>query len=423
MPAYNPGTGFRARSRFFGVQTHPITGKVSKHGGDDWPAPAGTPIPAAYAGTVKAVDFQYNKEKKTGWGWYVLLEHSIGGKTVLTRYAHMREKSPLKVGDKSIKKGDAIGVVGSTGGSTGNHLHFEVIVNGVPVAPDSFDFGGDGHGSSEKGPWSYPFDAQDKKRPVNRGLYLGTSGVVAGAMSRVQDGYYPIGANGLWHGGIHFDAGSGTVLDQFHGVQCINDGEVVAYQVDRKYPEIEFNPGKKRAAYSTGFALVRHRLELPEEKPKETKEAAKPAAKPAEQKPAAAPAGKKPVAAAATAPAKSEPDKPKEKPKPKTLVFYSLYMHLLDWQGYQELDPKQRPRPTYWGGEAKRFQVGDRARDEQELPPEPELPQDQNLEFEGIEWPHLDPNRGGVLAGTDTDGRGECGDCGEWPEVDEELMS
>lgn len=420
MPAYNPGAGFRARSRFFGVQKHPITGKVSKHGGDDWPAPAGTPIPAAYAGTVKAVDFQYNKEKKTGWGWYVLLEHSIGGKTVLTRYAHMREKSPLKVGDKTIKKGDAVGLVGSTGGSTGNHLHFEVIVNGVPVSPDSFDFGGDGHGTSEKGPWAYPFDAQDKKRPINRGLYLGTSGGVAGAMSRVHDGFYPIGVNGLWHGGIHFDAGSGTVLDQFHGVRCINDGEVVAYQVNKKYPEIEFNPGKKRAAYSTGFVLVRHRLELPEEKPKETKDAKQPA-KPAAQTPAK-PGDKKPVRAAAATASKQEPEK-KEKPKPKVLVFYSLYMHLLDWQGYQELDPKQRPRPTYWGGEAKRFQVGDRARDAQELPPEPELPAESDLEFEGIEFPYQNLRPGEAYADTDTDRQGECGDCGNWPELDEELVS
>lgn len=47
MPSYNPGAGFRRGNRRFGRQVHPITGKVTGHNGDDWPAPEGTSIPAA----------------------------------------------------------------------------------------------------------------------------------------------------------------------------------------------------------------------------------------------------------------------------------------------------------------------------------------------------------------------------------------
>ncbi|RBK98672.1 calcium-binding protein, partial [Xanthomonas oryzae pv. oryzae] len=81
------------------------------------------------------------------------------------------------------------------------------------------------------------------------------------ALSNAQDGFYPIGANGQWHGGIHFDTQTGNTLAQEDGIRCIGDGEVVAYQIDAKYPSIEYSAGK--ATYSRGFVLVRHRLELP----------------------------------------------------------------------------------------------------------------------------------------------------------------
>jgi murein DD-endopeptidase MepM/ murein hydrolase activator NlpD len=350
MPPYNPGKGFTKGKRNFGRQFHPIEKKWKGHAGDDWPAKQGTPIPAAYDGVVSRVDFQYNKKTGTGWGWYVDLVHTVRGQKVLTRYAHMPQRSHLSA-KQSIKKGEPVGQVGSSGGSTGPHLHFEVRIDGVAVDPSAFDFPGDGAGDSAgegegeatgatTGPWAYPFDASDTKASVDGGLYTGVSAGREGALGRGHSGFYPIGANGLWHGGIHFDAGTGTLLNQRGGVLCIHDGEVVAYLVNKKYPEAEFTPSKKKAAYSTGFTLVRHRLELPEEK--------KPADKKADSD-KKADAAKKPEPAA--------------KPAKEPLVFYSLYMHQLDWKGYQD-EPK-RPRPGYWG-ESKKFRVGQKAKDRQE---------------------------------------------------------
>ncbi|QBG92884.1 glycoside hydrolase family 19 protein [Xanthomonas oryzae] len=164
------------------------------------------------------------------------------------------------------------------------------------------------------------------------------------ALSNAQDGFYPIGANGQWHGGIHFDTQTGNTLAQQDGIRCIGDGEVVAYQIDAKYPSIEYGAGK--ATYSRGFVLVRHRLELPPA-PKQT-------AQPA-------PAG---PGAANTAPSTPQPAAqpaatPDQKAKEPSLIFYSVYLHLLDWAGYQA-DPK-KPRPAFWKSVA--YMVGDKAKD------------------------------------------------------------
>ncbi|UNE63763.1 glycoside hydrolase family 19 protein [Xanthomonas oryzae] len=164
------------------------------------------------------------------------------------------------------------------------------------------------------------------------------------ALSNAQDGFYPIGANGQWHGGIHFDTQTGNTLAQQDGIRCIGDGEVVAYQIDAKYPSIEYGAGK--ATYSRGFVLVRHRLELPPA-PKQT-------AQPA-------PAG---PGAANTAPSTPQPAAqpaatPDQKAKEPSLIFYSVYLHLLDWAGYQA-DPK-KPRPAFWKSVA--YVVGDKAKD------------------------------------------------------------
>ncbi|SMQ95264.1 calcium-binding protein [Xanthomonas fragariae] len=164
------------------------------------------------------------------------------------------------------------------------------------------------------------------------------------ALSNAQDGFYPIGANGQWHGGIHFDTQTGNTLAQEDGIRCIGDGEVVAYQIDAKYPSIEYSAGK--ATYSRGFVLVRHRLELPPA-PKQT-------AQPA-------PAGPD---AANTAPSTPQPAAqpaatPDQKAQEPSLIFYSVYLHLLDWAGYQA-DPK-KPRPAFWKSVA--YVVGDKAKD------------------------------------------------------------
>ena len=94
------------------------------HRGTDIPAPEGTPILAAHSGTVLV----------SGWndsyGNQVLLDNGAG---LSTRYAHMT--ATAVTAGKTVTAGQVIGYVGSTGDSTGNHLHFEVMQNGVLVAP------------------------------------------------------------------------------------------------------------------------------------------------------------------------------------------------------------------------------------------------------------------------------------------------
>jgi len=79
------------------------------------------------------------------------------------------------------------------------------------------------------------------------------------ALCKAQAGFYPIGGNGLWHGGIHFDSGTSRTFDQSR-VNCITHGEVVAYRIDDEYPISTYNskpPLQIRAPFSTGFVLVK----------------------------------------------------------------------------------------------------------------------------------------------------------------------
>ena len=92
------------------------------HGGQDLAKSQGTPIVAAAAGKVVEV-----KNDADGYGHYITIDHG-GGR--YTRYAHMVEQSPLKQG-QTVNAGDNIGKVGSTGNSTGPHLHFEVLIGGL----------------------------------------------------------------------------------------------------------------------------------------------------------------------------------------------------------------------------------------------------------------------------------------------------
>lgn len=98
----------------FGWRTHPITGRRNLHGGIDIAAPNGTPIMASKAGVV--VISQYG----SSYGNYVVLSHPDGTRTL---YAHMSQRS-VSAGD-TVSQGQTVGLVGSTGSSTGNHLHFE----------------------------------------------------------------------------------------------------------------------------------------------------------------------------------------------------------------------------------------------------------------------------------------------------------
>ena len=102
----------------------PITGKRENHNGLDLPAPLGTHIYAADGGTVVIA------RRSSSWGDYITIDHGNG---LMTLYAHC---SALNVtAGQTVIKGDVIGYVGSTGWSTGNHLHFTVYKNGVAVNP------------------------------------------------------------------------------------------------------------------------------------------------------------------------------------------------------------------------------------------------------------------------------------------------
>ena len=122
-----PG-GYNTISSLAGGRIHPVTGKPGNHAGIDIPAPSGTNIYAAKSGVV------IHAAKGTGSSWsygnYVIVSHSDGTSTL---YAHM-SRIGCKEG-QTVKQGDVVGYVGTTGRSTGNHLHFEVRVNGTRVDP------------------------------------------------------------------------------------------------------------------------------------------------------------------------------------------------------------------------------------------------------------------------------------------------
>ncbi|MEH3021685.1 MAG: hypothetical protein PGN19_02990 [Pseudomonas oryzihabitans] len=154
--------------------------------------------------------------------------------------------------------------------------------------------------------WAYPFKTKGGQDVTDPRLYQQ-------ALAHAHGGTYLLGSNGLWHGGIHFDEGTAAYLDQSR-IHCIADGEVVAYRIDDKVRRFAPDEGSAREGktYSTSFVLVRHRLEAPR-----------------------LPIGNE---------------------TPPSLVFFSLYMHLLDWAGY-EADPAL-PRPAFWRND--RFRVSTR---------------------------------------------------------------
>ncbi len=144
--------------------------------------------------------------------------------------------------------------------------------------------------------WSFPFKPKEENLDPIQHLT---------AMAKAGGGYYPIGKNGQWHGGIHFDDKTAVVFDQSQ-VCCIADGEVIAYRIDKSYPKsLYLNSAKTTfsAPFSRCFVLVKHRLEAPALPPKE---------------------GVTPV------------------PSP-SLTFFSLYMHLLDWDSYSKTGAPTAP--------------------------------------------------------------------------------
>lgn len=114
-----PLSSAKTITSFFGSRKHPITGKANNHTGIDIAAAGGTPILAAKSGVV--ITSSYNNS----YGNYVVISHGNGQTTL---YAHMSRRGVAA--NATVKQGQTIGYVGSTGSSTGNHLHYEIRING-----------------------------------------------------------------------------------------------------------------------------------------------------------------------------------------------------------------------------------------------------------------------------------------------------
>ncbi len=117
--------GGTLRSRF-GMRVHPIFKTRKLHSGVDLAAPRGTPIYASGDAIVKRAQWV------SGYGRFVELQHANG---YTTRYAHMNRIADGIAAGGTVRQGQIIGYVGTTGNSTGNHLHFEVRINNNPVDP------------------------------------------------------------------------------------------------------------------------------------------------------------------------------------------------------------------------------------------------------------------------------------------------
>ena len=110
----------------FGKRMHPILGYTAMHRGVDFAAPAGTPIYAAGDGVVAAAEFN------GAYGKYVRIRHAGA---YATAYAHLGRFAKTAAPGKRVRQGDVIGYVGSTGRSTGPHLHYEILVAGKQTNP------------------------------------------------------------------------------------------------------------------------------------------------------------------------------------------------------------------------------------------------------------------------------------------------
>ncbi len=111
----------------FGKRASPLTGEPGKHFGVDIANEVGSPIRAAADGLVTYSGWE------TGYGRVVVIEHGYG---FSTRYGHC-SRIDVKVGDE-VKRGQIISYVGSTGRSTGSHVHYEVRIHGIPVDPEKY---------------------------------------------------------------------------------------------------------------------------------------------------------------------------------------------------------------------------------------------------------------------------------------------
>jgi len=109
---------------YFGMRKSPFSGKMVMHEGLDIAANTGTPVIATADGVVSRVKYS------PGYGKVLILDHGYGYRTI---YAH-NSKILVKSGQR-IMRGDIVAKVGNTGRSTGSHLHYELLLNGVPIDP------------------------------------------------------------------------------------------------------------------------------------------------------------------------------------------------------------------------------------------------------------------------------------------------
>ncbi len=132
LPIFNPTLENVRFSSGFGYRLHPILGTRKLHAGIDMAAPIGTPVKAAGAGIVLSAGWG------GGYGNLVQIDHGNG---VITRYAHLSQIDTVT--GQPISVGTQIGLMGTTGASTGSHLHFETRLNGSPTNPACFLLAGD----------------------------------------------------------------------------------------------------------------------------------------------------------------------------------------------------------------------------------------------------------------------------------------
>jgi murein DD-endopeptidase MepM/ murein hydrolase activator NlpD len=124
-----PVDGARVSSQF-GMRQHPVLGFQKLHKGTDFAAPVGTPIFASGAATV-----EFAGEKGPN-GNFIKLRHQNGWETL---YLHLDRIDPAVSAGKTVAQGQTIGTVGTTGRSTGPHLHYEVHINDAPVDPQAIE--------------------------------------------------------------------------------------------------------------------------------------------------------------------------------------------------------------------------------------------------------------------------------------------
>ena len=259
------------------------------------------PVPSPLAGYAKI---------NRAYGTLQIYDAPSNGQ-LLGQILHLHPAFKVNDGD-AITYGQHIGLQAGTdragGQSYAIHVHAEFeesvfkryiadIVDGT-LSPDDEKPKAAVSGSENgaKGDWCYPC------KPVE-----GRSLQPLTALCKAQAGFYPIGGNGLWHGGIHFDRGTSGAFDQSR-VNCITHGEVVAYRIDDEYP-ISTYTGKPslqiQAPFSTGFVLVKHTLQ-----------------------------------------AKASITESDPKANPPALTIFSLYMHLKCWKDYRQ--DEKLERPSFW---------------------------------------------------------------------------